>query len=137
MYHDIWTRIGSIVLAILPLLSSSVPKSYFEFIALLILHVPIRYLPMTNVIIEAINSFLKPFIKFSTLLIKQDDNHEQQNRCHHHPFFFFKSFHKISPLKIKRGFGKSCCRKQGQKQQRFWRTLKKKMKKMKGPLKNL
>ena len=95
----------------------------FEFIALPILHVPIRYLPMMtmrNVIIETINSFLKPFIRFSTLLIKQDDNHEQQNQCHHHPFFFFKSFHKISPLKIKRGFGKGCCWKQGKKQQLFW-----------------
>ena len=67
----------------------------FEFIALPILHVPIRYLPMMtmrNVIIETINSFLKPFIKFSTLLIKQDDNHEQQNQCHHHPFFLLQIF---------------------------------------------
>ena len=74
---------------------SSVPKYFFEIIALPILNVPIRYLPlmtMRNVIIETINSFLKPFIKFSTLLIKQDDNHEQQNQCHHHPFFLLKIF---------------------------------------------
>ena len=128
MYHNIWTKSGSIVLAILPLPFSSVFKSFFQFIALPILYVPIRYLPMMtmrNVIIETINSFPKPFIKFSALLIKQDDNHEQQNQCHHHPFFLRQIFPWNQPTENQERVWQRLLSKAGQEAAAFLKNLKK------------